>query len=60
MAQARHPPGPPMTLGNMGAPMEIDFLVEELNLLGIQFQVWHFIYLGIGAVALIHAKLTGR
>ena len=33
--------------------MDIDFLVEELSLFGIQFQVWHLIYLATGAVAVI-------
>ena len=36
--------------------MDIDFLVEELNLFGIQFQVWHLIYLATGAVAVICAR----
>jgi hypothetical protein len=40
--------------------MEIDFLVEEVSLFGIHFQVWHFIYLAIAAVAVIKAKITGR
>jgi hypothetical protein len=40
--------------------MDIDFLVEELSLFGIQFQVWHFVYLAIAAVAVTYAKITGR
>jgi len=40
--------------------MDIDFLVEEVSLFGIQCQVWHVIYLAIGAVAVIYAKITGR
>jgi hypothetical protein len=40
--------------------MNIDFLVEELRLFGIQFQVWHLIYLATGAVAIIYVKITGR
>jgi hypothetical protein len=40
--------------------MDIDFLVEELSLFGIQFQVWQLIYLAMGAVAVTYAKITGR
>jgi hypothetical protein len=36
------------------------FLVEELSLFGIQFQVWHFGYLAIAAVAVIYARMTER
>jgi hypothetical protein len=40
--------------------MDIDFLIEEVSLFGIQCQVWHFIYLATGAVAVIYAKITGQ
>jgi len=40
--------------------MSIELLVEELPLFGIQFQVWHFLYLGLGAIALISARIKGR
>jgi hypothetical protein len=38
--------------------MDIDFLIEEISLFGMQFQVWHFIYLATGAVAVVHAMIT--
>ena len=38
----------------------IDFLVEELSLFGIQFQVWHFIYMAMGAVAVVYARIAAR
>ena len=40
--------------------MDIDFLVEELSLFGIRFRVWQLIYLAIGAVAVIYARIAGR
>jgi hypothetical protein len=39
--------------------MDIDFLVEEPSLFGIQFQVGQVLYLATGAVAVIYARLTG-
>jgi hypothetical protein len=33
----------------------IDSLVEQLTVFGIEFQVWQFVYLGLGAIALIYA-----
>jgi hypothetical protein len=36
--------------------MDIDFLVDELSLFGIRFQVWHLIYLAISAVGLFYAS----
>jgi hypothetical protein len=40
--------------------MSIEFLVEDLPLFGIQFQVWHFLFLGLGAIALLYARIAGR
>jgi hypothetical protein len=40
--------------------MDIDLLAEEVTLFGIQFQVWHFIYLATGTLAVIYAIITGR
>ena len=41
-------------------PMNIEFLVEDVPLFGTNFQVWQFVFFGLGAVALIHARMTGR
>jgi hypothetical protein len=40
--------------------MSIELLTEDLPLFGIQFQVWHFLLMGIGAIALIYTKITER
>jgi hypothetical protein len=41
-------------------PMSTELPTADVPLFGIQFQVWHFLFLGIGAIALIYTKITGR
>jgi hypothetical protein len=38
--------------------MSIELLTADLPLFGIQFQIWHFLFSGIGAIALIYTKIT--
>ncbi len=59
---AKHPPDLPFYVSDSFADIEsrIDFLTEQLTLFGIEFQVWHFVYLGIAAIALISARNANR